>query len=61
METELQAGLQGICQAYISEELSMLVEQEYSTGLTEKDSNRYVKLVTLLHGYGVPIEYGIEI
>jgi len=43
------------------DELDMLVEKEYSTELTEKDSNRYVKLVTLLHGYGVPIEYGIEI
>jgi len=43
------------------DELSMLVEQEYSTELTEKDSNRYMKLVTLLHGYGVPIELGIEI
>jgi len=43
------------------DELSMLVEQEYSTGLTEKDSNRYMKLVTLLHDNGVPIEYGIEI
>jgi len=61
METELQAGLQGICQVYISDELNMLVEQEYSTGLTEKDSNRYVKLVTLLHDNGIPIELGIEI
>lgn len=43
------------------DELSMLVEQEYSTGLTEKDYNRYVELVTLLHNNGVPIEFGIEI